>query len=127
MTGAEQLRAMGREEGLAESREKNWEKGREEAREEIAINSLKEGFEPRFVSRITGLELAVILKLKLKLKLKLNCNSKIPSVMYSCSVLLKYYLVNQLTKILTQINDLNGSPNIKLFDIGYAKTLGPQK
>jgi hypothetical protein len=48
MTIAEQLQAM----------------GEEKAREEIALRSLREGADPRFVERITGLELSVILKLK---------------------------------------------------------------
>ncbi|MFT4926646.1 MAG: flagellar biosynthesis/type III secretory pathway protein FliH [Phenylobacterium sp.] len=60
MTAAEQLRALGREEGR--------EEGLEEGTVKVAINSLKEGIEPRFVARITGLELAVILKLKARLE-----------------------------------------------------------
>ncbi|MFT4926010.1 MAG: putative transposase YdaD [Phenylobacterium sp.] len=68
MTGAEQLRAMGREEGLEEGREKWMATGIEKGTVNVAINSLKEGIEPRFVARITGLELAVILKLKAELE-----------------------------------------------------------
>ncbi|MFT4928950.1 MAG: putative transposase/invertase (TIGR01784 family) [Phenylobacterium sp.] len=60
MTIAEQLRAMGAEEGL--------EKGLKKGRKEIAINLLEEGLDPHFVARNTGLELDVILKLKAKLK-----------------------------------------------------------
>ncbi|NQZ10952.1 MAG: hypothetical protein HRT35_27685 [Algicola sp.] len=52
MTAAEQLREQGREQGL----------------ELVAINSLKEGADPRFVARITGMKLAVILKLKAQLE-----------------------------------------------------------
>lgn len=60
MTAAEKLEALGEERGL--------EKGREEGREEVAINSLKEGVDPQFVARITGLELAVIQRLKAELE-----------------------------------------------------------
>ena len=75
MTAAEKLRALGREEGLEQGIEKGLEKGREEGREEgleegleqVAINSLKEGVDPQFVARITGLKLTVILKLKAQL------------------------------------------------------------
>ena len=48
MTIAEQLRAKGEERGF----------------EKVAINLLKDGAEPAFVTRMTGLDLAVILKLK---------------------------------------------------------------
>ena len=92
MTAAEQLRAQGREEGLEEGMEKGMEKGIEKGMEKgiekgiekgmekgmergiekgtvkVAINSLKEGIEPRFIARITGLDLAVILKLKAQLE-----------------------------------------------------------
>ena len=44
MTAAEKLQAMGEEKG----------------REQVAINSLKEGVNPQFVARITGLELTAI-------------------------------------------------------------------
>lgn len=63
MTAAEQLIALGREEGL----EKGLEKGREENRTEVAINLLKEDAEPKFVARITGLDLTVVEKLKTSL------------------------------------------------------------
>ncbi len=78
MTIAEQLRAMGaaeaREETLEEGMEKGLEKGIEEGLEKgiekgletAANNLLKEGAEPRFIARITGLELASILQLKTK-------------------------------------------------------------
>ena len=59
MTAAEKLRALGREEGL--------EQGIEKGLEKVAINSLKEGVDPQFVARITGLKLTVILKLKAQL------------------------------------------------------------
>ena len=55
MTAAEKIKEYGREEG------------REEERVEIAINLLKDGAEPRFVVRNTGIELSVILKLKAQL------------------------------------------------------------
>ncbi|NQZ09033.1 MAG: hypothetical protein HRT35_17900 [Algicola sp.] len=60
MTAAYKLRAWGREEGLAQTSKKVFE--------EIAINALKEGADPRFVARITGLDLPVILKLKAQLE-----------------------------------------------------------
>lgn len=60
MTAAEQLEAIGEKKGL----KKGLEKGREEGREEVAINLLKEGTEPQFVARISGLELDVVLKLQ---------------------------------------------------------------
>ena len=67
LTIAEKLRAMGaakaREEGIGVGRVEGIEVGREE----VAVNSLKEGVEPAFVARITGLDLAVVLKLKAKL------------------------------------------------------------
>ena len=47
-------------EGLEEVLEKGLEK--------VAINALKEGVDPQFVARITGLELAVIFKLKARLE-----------------------------------------------------------
>jgi hypothetical protein len=64
MTAAEKLQAMGEERG----EERGLKKGEEKGREEVAINSLKEGVDPKFVARITGLELAVILKLKAELE-----------------------------------------------------------
>jgi predicted transposase/invertase (TIGR01784 family) len=60
MTIAEQLRAMGAEEGRVQGREE----GKEEGKEEVAINLLKDGADPHFVARISGLDLAVIIKLK---------------------------------------------------------------
>ena len=60
MTAAEHLKALGAEEAREETRG--------EYGEEVAINSLKEGAEPNFVARITGLDLAVILKLKTQLE-----------------------------------------------------------
>ena len=84
MTAAEQFKAWGREEGLEKGREEGREEGREKGRveglekgreegieeglEKAAIYSLKEGIDPQFVARITGLELAVILKLKAQLE-----------------------------------------------------------
>jgi predicted transposase/invertase (TIGR01784 family) len=56
MTIAEKLRAMGAEEGKVEGIE------------EVANSLLKEGVEPRFVARVTKLELAVVLKLQAQLK-----------------------------------------------------------
>jgi hypothetical protein len=56
LTIAEKLRAMGAEQA------------KQVRTEEIAVNSLKEGIEPAFVARITGLELAVVLRLKAKLE-----------------------------------------------------------
>ncbi|MFT4929234.1 MAG: putative transposase/invertase (TIGR01784 family) [Phenylobacterium sp.] len=64
MTAAEKLQAM----GAKKARKEVLETGREEGREEVAINSLKEGVDPQFVVRITGLELAFILKLKAQLE-----------------------------------------------------------
>ena len=55
MTIAEQLKAMGAEEA------------REATQEEIAIKLLKENADPRFIERITGLDLKVILELKAQL------------------------------------------------------------
>ena len=55
MTIAEQLKAMGAEEA------------REATQEEIAIKSLKENADPRFIERITGLDLKTILELKAQL------------------------------------------------------------
>ena len=60
MTAAEQLQAMGEERGM--------EKGLEKGREEVAMNLLKEGLDPRFVARNAKLELAVIVKLKAQLE-----------------------------------------------------------
>ncbi|MFT5164144.1 MAG: hypothetical protein ACI9FJ_002745 [Alteromonadaceae bacterium] len=51
MTIAEKLRAMGAEEG----------------KEEVAVSLLKEGVEPKFVARVTKLELAAVLKLQAEL------------------------------------------------------------
>ncbi len=56
MTAAETLRAWGEEQGI------------EKGIEKVAINSLKEGADPRFVGRITGLEMSIILKLKAQLE-----------------------------------------------------------
>ena len=67
MTAAEKLQAMGEVKGLRKGREEGREEGLEEGLEKVAINSLKEGVDPQFVARITGLELAVILKLKARL------------------------------------------------------------
>ncbi|NQZ12531.1 MAG: hypothetical protein HRT35_35710 [Algicola sp.] len=64
MTAAEKSQAMGEERGLKKGREI----GLEEGLETVAINSLKEGADPRFVERITGLELTFILKLKEQLE-----------------------------------------------------------
>ena len=52
MTAAEQLHERGREHGL----------------ELAAINLLKEGSDPRFVAKITNIELAVVIKLKAQLE-----------------------------------------------------------
>ncbi|NQZ09035.1 MAG: Rpn family recombination-promoting nuclease/putative transposase [Algicola sp.] len=76
MTAAEKLRAWGEEEGLEKGLEqgleqglkKGLEQGREENSEEIAINALNEGADPRFVARIPGLDMSVILKLKTQLE-----------------------------------------------------------
>ena len=75
MTIAEQLQAMGVEQGREEALEKIRKEASEEileeraeqAREEIAIKLLKEGADPRFVERISGLELTLIMELKAKL------------------------------------------------------------
>jgi predicted transposase/invertase (TIGR01784 family) len=76
MTAAEKLQAMGEERGeergLKKGEEKGLKKGEERGEEKglkkVAINSLKEGVDPKFVARITGLEMAVILKLKAELE-----------------------------------------------------------
>lgn len=72
MTAAEKFQAMGEVRGLEKGREigieEGLEKGLEKGFETTAINALKEGADPRFVERITGLELAFILKLKAQLE-----------------------------------------------------------
>jgi predicted transposase/invertase (TIGR01784 family) len=68
MTAAEKFQAMGEERGLKKGHEIGLEKGLAT----VAINLLNEGAEPRFVERITGLELAFILELKAKLKTQLE-------------------------------------------------------
>ncbi len=68
MTAAEQLRDYWAKEDLEKSREEGLEEGLEKGKEEVAINLLENGSDPRFIARITGLELAVILKLKTQLE-----------------------------------------------------------
>lgn len=59
MTIAEQLKAMGREEGLQE--------GRIETQEQVAIRLLNEGCEPAFAAKIASMELSAVLKLQAQL------------------------------------------------------------
>jgi hypothetical protein len=60
MTTVEELQARGEEEGF--------KLGFEQSMKTVSINMLKTGADPRFVERITGLELAVIFKLKAQLE-----------------------------------------------------------
>ena len=60
MTIAEQLQALGWAEGKVE--------GKAEGKKEVAINLLNEDGDSPFVARITGLDLAIILKLEAQLK-----------------------------------------------------------
>ena len=53
MTGAEQLKAIGKEEN----------------REEVTIGLLREKVEPKIIAKATKLDLATVLKLKAELKL----------------------------------------------------------
>ena len=63
MTIAEQLKAMGHEEGL----EKGHKEGALESRRDIAIQSLKANLAPELVAQITRMDLADVLKLKSQL------------------------------------------------------------
>ena len=58
MTIAEQLQAMGEELGEKQ--------GESKRNKEIAVNLLKEGTEPAFVTRMTGLDMNMVLELKAK-------------------------------------------------------------
>jgi len=58
MTIAEQLRQIGREEGLNEGRDKGRHEGQREARLAIARNMLARGIDPTLVQEVTGLTAA---------------------------------------------------------------------
>ncbi|MCJ8268048.1 MAG: Rpn family recombination-promoting nuclease/putative transposase [Psychrosphaera sp.] len=64
MTAAEKIKELGIEIGEEQGVKKGRKEGREEERVDIAINLLKDGVDPSFVARNTGLELAVVLELK---------------------------------------------------------------
>jgi predicted transposase/invertase (TIGR01784 family) len=80
MTIADELREMGREEGWNGGLKEGWngglkegwngglEQGLGKAKQEVAINLLKEDMKPEFIARTTGLELSTILKLKADLE-----------------------------------------------------------
>lgn len=67
MTIAEQLKAIGREEGREKGLEEGLEQGEDKALKRVAANSLKEGVEPQFVAKITGLSLQTVLEIKSQL------------------------------------------------------------
>ena len=66
--GREEGMEKGREEGMEKGREEGIEKGREEGREtnkkNIALKMLKEGLDKAFISKITNLSEAEIIRLK---------------------------------------------------------------
>jgi len=65
--GREKGEAKGRAEGVAEGVAKGVAKGRAEGTEMVAINLLREGAEPAFVAKITGLTLTAVLQLQERL------------------------------------------------------------
>jgi predicted transposase/invertase (TIGR01784 family) len=64
MTFAEYFEAKGKLEGEAKGKLEGKLEAEAETTEKIAINSLREGAEPSFVAKITGLSLAAVLELK---------------------------------------------------------------
>lgn len=64
MTIAEQLKALGRQEGLQQGRQEGLQEGLQEAVRETALKMLSEGADLEFISRVTGLSLEELANLK---------------------------------------------------------------